>query len=224
MNKHKDNTFWRTQQGGITILTTLGLLVLLTVMVMTLSKNSIRELSISGTVWQATKASEAAEAGLDWFILWTNKDNASGATSQDRDRLLAAFQQLNTSGTWQSSSYLLNSSNTWDRAFAVRSTEKSTASDMVFSNAGTDFKQALTGNVTLQSFDVMCRYLGDPAVGTVSGAAGGLGHTAGNTTGRTGRSMNLYQVQSQGKASVPTGSSSYIRYTTIREMYLGVTP
>lgn len=224
MNPFRRSPLRRSEQGGITILTALGLLVLLTVMVFSLGQNSIRELTITGTVWQAAKASEASEAGLDWFVLWTNKDNWANATSQDRDRLVAAFQQLNTTGTWQTSPYLLDSTKTWDRAAIVQSTEKSTASDMVFSNTGADYLQASTGNTTLQSFDIVFRYLGDPTVGAVSGAAGGLGNTAGHTTGRTGRTSNLYQVQSRGKASVPTGSSSYVRYMTNRELYLTATP
>lgn len=218
----------RSQQGGITILTTLGLLVLLTVLVFSLGKSSIRELTVTGTVWQATKASEAAEAGLDWFLLWSNKDNLASATSRDRDRLVAAFQQLNTTGSWQTSSYLMNprtpASDTWDRAAIIRSTEQSADSDMVLSNAGAQFLQASTGNATVQSFDIIFRYLGSPMVGAVSGAAGGSGNTAGQTTGRTGRTYNLYQVQSRGKASVPTGSTSYIRYMTTRELYLTATP
>lgn len=224
MNKCRRATHRRSEQGGVTILTVLGLLVLLTVLVFSLGKNSIRELAITGTVWQAAKASEASEAGLDWFMLWTNKENLGSATSRDREKLVAAFQELNTTGTWQTSTYLLNSANTWDRAAIIRSTEQSPASDMVLSNTGVDYLQASTGNVTVQSFDIMFRYLGDPSVGTISGAAGGSGNTAGRTTGRTGRTSNLYQVQSRGKASVPTGVSSYIRYMTNREMYLAVAP
>lgn len=224
MNACRRSPLCRSEQGGITILTVLGLLVLLTVLVLSLGKNSLRELAVTGTVWQAAKASEASEAGLDWFMLWTNKENLGSATSRDRQRLVAAFQELNTTGTWQTSTYLLNSANTWDRAAIIRSTEQSAASDMVLSNTGADYLQAATGNVTVQSFDIMFRYLGDPSVGIVSGAAGGSGNTAGRTTGRTGRTSNLYQVQSRGKASVPTGGSSYIRYMTNREMYMAVAP
>lgn len=226
MNADRVSSFRRTQQGGVTILTVLGLLVLLTVLSFSLGKNSLRELTTTGTVWQAAKASEAAEAGLDWFLLWVNKDNWASATasSQERNQLVAAFQELNATGSWQTSGYLMNAANPWDRAVILRSTEQSTDSDMVFSNTGTDFLQASTGNVTLQSFDVMFRYLGDAGGASISGSTGGSGNTAGQTTGRTGRNMNLYQVASRGKASVPTGSSAYIRYTTWREMYISLAP
>jgi hypothetical protein len=213
-----------SEQGGITILTVLGLLVLLTVMVFSLGKSSIRELTVSGTVWQAAKASEAAEAGLDWFVLWTNRDNQGSATARDRDKLSTAFQQINISGSWLSSPYLLNPSTTWDRALMLRSTEQSADSDMVLSNTGVDYLQASTGNTTVQSFDLMCRYLGAPFTTEISGTVGGTGNTAGQTTQAKGLSSNLYQVQSRGKASVPTGGNSYIRYMTNREMFVTIVP
>jgi|GEM_PF-461794 len=214
----------RSEQGGVTILTVLGLLVLLSVLSFNLGKNSLRELTSTGTVWQATKASEAAEAGLDWFLLWTNKDNWSNATSQGRNTLVTAFQQMNTTGSWQS---MTNISTTYpnDRNVLIRSTELDANSDMVLSNTdATYYLQAATGNVTVQSFDIGFRYLGDPGVAIISGAAGGSGNTAGNTTGRTGQNVNLYQVVSRGKASVPVGGTTYVRYTTLREMYMTATP
>ncbi len=214
----------RSEQGGVTILTVLGLLVLLTVLSFNLGKNSLRELTSTGTVWQATKASEAAEAGLDWFLLWTNKDNWGTATSQGRNTLVTAFQELNTTGTWQTATGI---SVTYpnDRNVLLRSTELDASSDMVLSNADpTYYLQKATGNVTVQSFDIGFRYLGDPGVAVISGAAGGYGNTAGTTTGRTGRNANLYQVVSRGKASVPIGTGTFIRYTTIREMYMTATP
>ena len=215
----------RSEQGGVTILTVLGLLVLLTVLSFNLGKNSLRELTSTGTVWQATKAAEAAEAGLDWFLLWTNKENWGSATGRDRDTLVTAFQQLNTTGSWQTATNLSASFTPGDRNILIRSTELTPTSDMVLSNADSNFYlQAATGNVTVQSFDIAFRYLGDPGVAVISGAAGGSGNTAGSTTGRTGRNSNLYQVVSRGKAGVPIGSGSFIRYTTIREMYMTATP
>jgi hypothetical protein len=222
---HPDASPRSREQGAITILTALALLVLFSALAFTLGRNSLREVANAGTEWQAAKASEAAEAGLDWFILWTDKDNLPSATSRDRDTLANAFTQMNLSGSWQAqSSLLLNPANTWDRAFAIRSTEQSANSDMVFANTGADFLQAASGNATVQSFDLAFRYLGDPSVGVISGAAGGSGHTAGHTTGTTGRNPNLYQVQSTGKASVPIGLNNYIRYANQREMVIAIAP
>ena len=210
----------RSEQGGITILTTLGLLVLLTVMVFSLGKSSLRELTTTGTVWQSAKASEAAEAGLDWFILWSIPNNAASATGYSRDTLVSAIQALNTGTTWSDPTinpHLLNPANPWDRADSITSTPSATGSDMVFANSGTG---ALQGGSVVQSFDLMFRYLGVPLINTVSS---GLGNPSGPGTG-TGRQAVLYQLQSTGKASIPTGSNAYMTYRATREMYLTVIP
>ena len=208
-----------SEQGGITILTTLGLLVLLTVLAFSLGKNSLRELTNTGTVWQAAKASEASEAGLDWFILWSNRANTGSATSASRETLVAAFNALNTGTTWSNSTinpYLLSSANPWDRAASLTSTPATTGSDMVFANSGTGNLQS---GAVVQSFDLMFRYLGNPLVNTISS---GLGSPAGPGTG-TGRQAVIYQLQSTGKASIPTGGS-FMNYRATREMYLTLVP
>jgi len=216
------------QRGAITILVVLSLLVLLTTLTFAMSRNALLEISNSGTVWQAARASEASEAGLDWYLLWSNRDNLAQATGRDREKLTEAMQQLNTTGLWQTTAYLLNpsfvdgSGSPWDRAIRLTSNERSTNSDMVLTRTGTAFQQA--GLATVQSFDVTVRYLGKSDVAEISGGAGGSGSTAGTATPRTGRYSNLYQVQGIGKASVPTGTSSYMRYTATREMYVTSTP
>ncbi|WP_005033748.1 hypothetical protein [Holophaga foetida] len=213
-----------TQTGGIAILTVFALLVLATVVSFGLSKNALRELAVTGTVWQAAKASEAAEAGTDWFMLWSNKDNWANATGQKRDVFVQALQQLNATNTWRDSTYLYQGFDTgaagsgrWDRAVQVVSAETDTDSDMVFVNAGTGFKQSTT---VKQSFDLLFRYLGQPMEATVSSASG---NPSGGTTAKKGTSLNLYQLQSTGKASVDTGGS-YVRYQARREVYATVAP
>lgn len=215
----------RSELGGITILTTLGLLVLLTVMIFSLGKNSLRELTVTGTTWQAAKASEAAEAGLDWFVLWANPDNASSATAFKRDQFLSALQQLNAGGgAWMNNSYHQPAATKdWDRSAVLESQPTETTSDMVFANSGTGFSQSssTTGNQVVQSFDVFFRYLGTPLVPTVSS---GAGSPAGPGSGQTGRALILYQVQATGKASIPIGSAAYMTYRAHRESYVTATP
>lgn len=207
--------------GGVTILTVLGLLVLATVLGFGLARGTIRELAITGTIWQSAKASEASEAGLDWFLLWSNKENRTSATGAKRDVLVTALQNLNTDGAWQENPYIYDSSistpaDRWDRAAKVVSTETET-NDMVFANTGTDFKQKTT---IRQSFDIMFRYLGDPGVPSMSS---GTGSPAGTATPRTGRDFNLYQVRSTGKASIDTGNG-FMRYLANREMFVTAAP
>jgi len=214
--------FQHAQRGGIAILTVFGLLVLATVLSFGLSKNALRELVVTGTVWQAAKASEASEAGIDWYLLWSNRDNWGSATGQKRDVLVQAYQQLNAGNTWRQSTYLIDQSiadttQRWDRAVQVTSAESDSNSDMVFANSGTGYKQSTS---VMQSFDLMVRYLGQPLDSTVSST---FGNPSGGTTPKKGVSLNMYQIQSLGKASIPTGSS-YMRYQARREVYTTVAP
>lgn len=220
-----ENKSRHSEQGGITVLTVLGLLVVGTVLAFSMSKASLRELSISGTIWQGVRASEASEAGLDWFLLWANKENRGVALlaedpTNDRYRMVQALGELNTLGYWQNSEYLLDKTKLWDRAVQVESKEETEDSDMVFNNTGADFKQSTTGNQTIQSFDLIWRYLGESGVKTMSS---GTGKPAGIGGPRSGRDNNLYQLVSIGKASVPLGSD-YMRYRAQREMFVTMVP
>lgn len=200
-----------SERGGVTILTVLTLLVLMTVVAFSMGRNSMRELALSGTAWQASKASEAAEAGLDWFVLWTNKSNWASATSHTRNTFVQELQVLSQPG-WENRTHFLDeSTKTWDRASRMASSETDTDTDLVFANTGTDYQQATTGNVTLQSFDLTFRYLGASLVKTTS------------STGGAGKDLILFQAISQGKASVPVGGS-YVRFNTTREMFASVLP
>lgn len=214
------------ERGGIAILTVLMLLVLATVVAFAMGRVTIRELTVSGTSWQGAKASEAAEAGLDWFILWSNPDNQALATERHRQNLVEAISDLNAPSTWGDpliNTYLLDSGKTWDRAVRVASSETDTDTDMVFQNYGTGFQQssATTGNAVVQSFDLTFRYLGTPLISTVSS---GTGSTTGVGSGKTGRQLNLYQLQSTGKASVPMGGTDYMRFLATREMFVTMVP
>lgn len=217
MQRQQDE-FFHSQRGGITVLTVLGLIVVATVLAFSLSRNAIRELSTSGTVWQGLRASEASEAGLDWFLLWSNKDNTTEPTSLTRGRetLHDAFRKLSAPGTWNNStinSYLLDKNKLWDRAVLLPSPSEASvsSSDMVFTS----------GSGTIQSFDLVWRYLGESDIKTMS---------SGNTkpspnAPKTGRELNLFQVISTGKASVPLGADSgFMRYQANREMYTTLVP
>jgi len=68
------------QAGGITIIVTLMLLVLLTVAAMGMSKNALRELAISGTSRQGSMARNVADSGIEWAVYWMTDDNAGSAT------------------------------------------------------------------------------------------------------------------------------------------------
>ena len=68
-----------SQVGGITIIVTLMLLVLLTVAALGMSKNAIRELAISGTSRQGSMARNVADSGIEWSVYWLDSKNSPSA-------------------------------------------------------------------------------------------------------------------------------------------------
>jgi len=65
------------QSGGITILVALFLLVLLTISAFAMSKNSLREVVISGTTRQAAEVRNLADSGLEWSMFWMADDRTN---------------------------------------------------------------------------------------------------------------------------------------------------
>jgi len=58
------------ERGGITILVVLMLLTLLTVAALAMSKNTLREVMISGTSRQGAEVRSLADSGLEWSLYW----------------------------------------------------------------------------------------------------------------------------------------------------------
>lgn len=58
------------EAGGITILVTLMLLVLLTVASLAMSKNALREMIVSGTTRQGAEVRALADSGLEYSVYW----------------------------------------------------------------------------------------------------------------------------------------------------------
>lgn len=67
------------QQGAITILVVLMLLVLLTIASLAMSKNAIRSAIASGTLRQVHQAENASDTGLEWAVYWMNNAATTGA-------------------------------------------------------------------------------------------------------------------------------------------------
>lgn len=99
---------WRSsEEGGITILVALMLLVLLTISALAMSKNALREVIISGTTRQGADVRNVADSGLEWSMHWMGDDltntrpNATGAAlalrnlaqTTARDATLQGFPQ-----------------------------------------------------------------------------------------------------------------------------------
>ncbi len=78
------------QAGGITILVALMLLVLLTVSALSLSRNALREVIMSGTVRQGTEVRNVADSGIEWSCYWLTPD-PTGLTKATPDAAALAF-------------------------------------------------------------------------------------------------------------------------------------
>lgn len=218
----------RSEQGGITIVVVLVLLVLMSLAAFSLSRNSIRELAVTGNVLQGNKASEASDAGLDWFVVWSHPDNVNqaygNAGAVGNYTLAKAMTDLKNPNWYSalSSDGLLastSSSRTWDMAASITSQESQTASnDMAFDNTNTaTVLQANnnTGDPVIQRFDLQVRYLGfQPTVLT----GGGSGASGGTNQAANGSQDTFWQIVSTGNASVPIGNGNYLRYQQRREM------
>ena len=215
------------QQGGMTIVMALILLVVMSLAAFSLSRNAIRELTTSGHLIQGDKASESADAGLDWYLVWSLPANTSLAysttTSLGNNLLAKALTDL-TALDWHTrlanDGLLLNTSSSmnWDRAALVTSQESQTADNqMVFDNTSTSaVYQAKNsgGSPVVQRFDLQIRWLGKDDLtltGTASGSNGG-------------GTNYLWQVISTGYAAVPMGGGNYLRYQQRRELILTAPP
>jgi len=82
-----------SQDGAITILVALMLLVLLTIASLGMSRNSMREIVSSGFARQGAMARNTADSGIHWSIHWMDYFNAPSATGEAQT-LNARKQQL----------------------------------------------------------------------------------------------------------------------------------
>lgn len=85
------------ESGGITILVTLFLLVLLTITAFAMSKNSMREMIISGTSRQAADVRTTADTGLEWSMYWMADDTSGVRPMPASGTAAAALRDLTLS-------------------------------------------------------------------------------------------------------------------------------
>lgn len=195
------------ERGGGTIVLALILLVIMSLAAFGVSRASLRELATSGSVAQGTKAAEAADAGLDWFLVWSDADNGSAAASATGNQVLRnQLPLLLDPGYTQTD---LVHFQPWDMAFRLASDPTDAASDMVFDTAGAAVRQnAAGGNEVVQKFDLTVRYLGqhgsDPSGGTDPSLAG--------------RTLKRFQVVSEGSTNVALGGGLFQQFRQRREM------
>lgn len=197
-----------SERGGITIIVALILLAAMTVGAFSLSRNTLRDATTSGYSLQGIKAGEAADAGLDWFMVWGHPDNQPAATSPARKTLTDTLASMQVSRT---PTYL---GRPFDVAADILSTDGATSDDMAFDTSGAKIKQsAANGNVTRQAFDLFIRFLGESEYGA-SGASESSDPSGGKGA-RKGTKDLRWQAISSGRASVDNG---VLVYSSRREM------
>lgn len=196
------------EHGGITILLALVLLTMLGAMVFSLGRDSLREIAITGNESLGRKASEAADSGIDWAIMWGQGNGATTdqtAVRQAIDTLSYAIADANLRTTGpdgtantQGSGYMSDSGSGILRAYIYPS---STASDLSLTTSG--YTQT---SVVKQAMELEVRYLGPyPLANT-----GAL--TASKVTGggNTGAQRFFFLVRSTGRANVGNTGQSFI--------------
>lgn len=85
----------KTQEGGTTILVVLTLLVLLSVLAMGMSKNSLKEIQTTAFLRQGTMARNVADSGIEWSIYWIDLGGSSDEAASNFIALKHALVQDN---------------------------------------------------------------------------------------------------------------------------------
>lgn len=201
----------RSETGGVTIIVALVLVSVMGAAVFGLSRSSLRELAISGSVAQGTKADKAADSGMDWFMTWAHPDNVSAfAGVAGAEGALAQSLIWIKRTDWLNYSYASLGANRsgladWDRA--VKLSSDSIAGHMVFDTSQTAVvgQNTGTGNAIVQKFDIELRFLGQRSTG-------GAGDPSGGTDPKAKGTMDLlWQVTSSGRADVTGANISFVQ-------------
>lgn len=103
------------EAGGITIVVSLMLLVLLTVAAVAMSKNALREMIISGTSRQGAEVRALADSGLEYSIYWMiqereNRPTINPTASTGYQGLIATMDTLRNQPELGGSYYLVGTS------------------------------------------------------------------------------------------------------------------
>ena len=151
------------EQGGIAILVALILLSIMSVGAFGLSRNTLRDIAITGNETVGRKAFEAADSGLDWVIVWGNSHSTPVTTAQTTlrtqiDTILDAIDNvpLRVVGT-DATSNTTGSGNTSSvtGTYRVYLDSATLQSDLVASTA--NYKQVSS---VVPAFDLELRFLG----------------------------------------------------------------
>jgi hypothetical protein len=153
------------ETGGITILLALILLAAMTVAAFGLSRNTLREVAITGNEAIGRKTFETADSGLDWIITWGNPYASSVTPAQKQlntamELALDALDNpsLQTVGDDSEADRIAGTSNTGpDGSYRVYLHPENAA--ILGSDLTTDLSNAKQVSELQPSFDLEARYL-----------------------------------------------------------------
>ncbi len=129
-----------SQRGGITIIVTLMLLVLLTISAVAMSRNAFREVVISGTTRQGSMVRNIADSGIEYGILWMQPNSLRQPTATDTSAVqLQALSVALLAGELYGTPWKLNQS-----AYTVTNTATPPSDLQVPNASGNGFNLALT--------------------------------------------------------------------------------
>ncbi|MBI1753614.1 MAG: hypothetical protein HY014_08705 [Acidobacteria bacterium] len=200
MTKRRNSTRIR-QQGGLTIILALVLVGVMGAATFSLSRNAIRELSTAGAIIQGGKAAAAADAGLDWVIIWGQggvkfSDFTAAAPHAEQSALISKMKD--------SISPTL--------AYPI----------FTLSGNGVDAMSMNVGSATTnQNFDIEFRFLGNLPSGRQSGGSSDNAGASGGTKGGAGGVGDyVWRILATGRATPQNGQT----YQAQRELISTLPP
>jgi len=128
-----------SEQGGITIIVALMLLVLLTIAAISMSRNSFREIVISGTTRQGAMVRNIADSGIEFGILWMQPTTLRQAPSNSSASQLQSLATSLQAGQLYGIAYNLDGS-----VYSGPNTSTPPADLQVPSSSGNGFNLAMT--------------------------------------------------------------------------------
>lgn len=190
MPASRSASFRHRQRGGLTIVMALVLVGVLGAATFSLSRNAIRELSMAGTIIQGNKAGAAADAGLDWVIIW-----GQGANKQaDFVAAVPASKEL-------SLLYSLKTTLASSTGYPAVSITASSDATMTLNQSG--------AAKTLQDFDIEMRFLGTLPSGRTGGGSSDNTGASGGTKVSGASGDYFWRFLATGRAT-PLNAQTYL--------------
>ncbi|WP_005037356.1 hypothetical protein [Holophaga foetida] len=192
------------QRGGVTILVTLMLLVLLTIAAIGMAKNSFREVVASGTGRQGAMAKNVADSGVEWSIFWMDYNNSASA-SGSASNLVAMKAALLEDSTLSGKAWdVMSGTPTAPTSYTPGSTTAVTLPSLTSSS----------GTVHTQSFSIGVTRMGKLPVADTSQGVGSGAYTP-STGSEAKQAPDLWAIRSDSQVGV-----AGVNFTHSKEVWI----